>query len=764
MSDLTAGSSKSVSVVVTVKDIPPTVISTSPANGATGVATNSTINASFSKNIDSSTVTASTFAVTMGTGGVSVPGALSASGSTVIFTPTSSLSNGTTYTAKVTTGIKDSLGTALASNYTWSFTTASSQASGWVKTVVDSSNVGWGVRIKLDSNGLPGISYFNNHSSVKGAVNFAKSNGSTWVLENNIYTSTYNGGGGTSLAFDSNSQPRLVFSDYPSNHSYAEKNGSTWSFQTFSCLSDYSGSDIVVDSSNNSHIAWYTNSTLEYRVWNGSTWQTQTIDASGDMGYAPQMVMDNSGHVYIAYGQWVNGSPHILKFAYFNGSSWSTESVASTYNAGQSHPIALTSQGYPTILYSDVNGNYKLATKVNGSWQFQNTPVTCPTGANIGFAIDANDYIHIVSHQQVNGIWYLTYFFYDGSTWTSTNIDQFSLYTGGSYPGADLTIGNDGTIHVAYANPDTWSVIYAKLGTTFPQLAIQVYPNNPVLTYSGTGWYQGSQFDASRVGSPLVVKVGGVYYMYYSGLPYFNNFQVGLATSTDGIQWVKSPSNPVIRNNTQSWCAFDETPEFGFYENNLFKLWFEGTPANLSQLHNVGYAFSSDGINWTLYSGNPLLSASTWDLIGVVKLANTYYMYYGINGGIGNNTLYVATSNDGINFNTGVDISNDTMYLGLIQVLSYQETEFVFSVWNSSSGQYYGISKDGIHFVYSNMPVSFSNSSVGNNLSTLLIENGVMKFWWGVGVGNITWGYGNSDIYYGTAPELDWGTLLSNIP
>ena len=110
-------------IVVTVNDIPPTVISTSPANGATGVATNSTINATFSKNIYPSTVTASTFIVTMGTAGVTVPGSVSCSGSTATFNSSSSLNPGTTYTATVTTGIKDLAGTALAFNYNWSFTT-----------------------------------------------------------------------------------------------------------------------------------------------------------------------------------------------------------------------------------------------------------------------------------------------------------------------------------------------------------------------------------------------------------------------------------------------------------------------------------------------------------------------------------------------------------------------------------------------------------------------------------------------------------------
>ena len=343
----------------------------------------------------------------------------------------------------------------------------------WNKTIVDSSNVGWGVRIKLDHNGLPGISYFNNSGWVNGKVNLARYNGSSWTVESSINTGSCEGGGGAALAFDNNSQPRLVFSDYPCSHSYAEKNGSSWSFQTFSCLPDCSWSDILVDSSNNSHIAWYTSSTLEYRVWNGSTWQAQTIDSSGDVGYAPQMVMDSSGHVYISYGQWVNGSPHLLKFAYFDGTVWSTEVVANTSNAGQQHSIALTSQGYPTILYSDANGNYNLATKVSGSWQFKSTPMTT-YGGGMGFAIDANDNIHIVCYQQINGTWQLIYYFYDGTTWTSSVIDQFTT-TSLSYSAADLAVGSDGTVHIAYANPDTWSVIYAVQVPVIPPSISNIY-------------------------------------------------------------------------------------------------------------------------------------------------------------------------------------------------------------------------------------------------------------------------------------------------
>jgi len=95
----------------------PTVTSTDPANGATGVAINKKISATFSEAMDPLTITNLTFTV------AGVSGAVTYSGVTATFTPTSNLAAGTTYTATITTGAKDLADNALAANYTWSFTT-----------------------------------------------------------------------------------------------------------------------------------------------------------------------------------------------------------------------------------------------------------------------------------------------------------------------------------------------------------------------------------------------------------------------------------------------------------------------------------------------------------------------------------------------------------------------------------------------------------------------------------------------------------------
>jgi O-glycosyl hydrolase len=95
-----------------------------PANLATGVAVTSAITATFNIGASAGTITTSTFTLTQ-QGGGAVAGTASAGngGLTATFTPSAPLAYSTTYTATLTTGVQSTTGTALASNYTWSFTT-----------------------------------------------------------------------------------------------------------------------------------------------------------------------------------------------------------------------------------------------------------------------------------------------------------------------------------------------------------------------------------------------------------------------------------------------------------------------------------------------------------------------------------------------------------------------------------------------------------------------------------------------------------------
>ncbi len=108
----------------------PTVTSTSPAAGATGLPTTTAVSAVFSEPLDPATVSGSTVTLT-GPGSAQVPAAVTynATTRTATLTPTASLAASTQYTATIKGGttdprVKDVAGNALAASVTWTFTTA----------------------------------------------------------------------------------------------------------------------------------------------------------------------------------------------------------------------------------------------------------------------------------------------------------------------------------------------------------------------------------------------------------------------------------------------------------------------------------------------------------------------------------------------------------------------------------------------------------------------------------------------------------------
>ena len=100
----------------------PVVTSTDPLNNATGVAFNKPVDVTFSQAMDPLTITASTFTLKLGT--TAVAGAITYTGTKATFTPTGNLVPNSIYTVTITTGVKNTTGFALISNYTFSFTTA----------------------------------------------------------------------------------------------------------------------------------------------------------------------------------------------------------------------------------------------------------------------------------------------------------------------------------------------------------------------------------------------------------------------------------------------------------------------------------------------------------------------------------------------------------------------------------------------------------------------------------------------------------------
>ena len=177
-----------------------------------------------------------------------------------------------------------------------------------------------------------------------------------------------------------------------------------------------------------------------------------------------------------------------------------------------------------------------------------------------------------------------------------------------------------------------------------------VYSANPVLTPTSGSW------DAYMVLAPYVLRENGQYKMWYTGCATSSILdRIGYATSPDGINWTKHPSNPVLEPGTAPWeSAAVAYPCIMPYSNG-YKMWYGGYSANLSETA-IGYATSPDGITWERYAGNPVLTpgaSGQWDHVvfgpRVLFIDNNYYMFYtGETVGYQSDKIGFATSTDGL--------------------------------------------------------------------------------------------------------------------
>lgn len=131
----------------------PTVSSTSPASSANAVARNSTLTGTFDEDIFAVTVDATSFTLVNPAAG-NIPGSVNFDGISKVatFAPDNPLAILASYTATFSTAITDLSGNALASDYSWSFTT---EDGSWGSATLFETDAGTAndPQITVDNNG-----------------------------------------------------------------------------------------------------------------------------------------------------------------------------------------------------------------------------------------------------------------------------------------------------------------------------------------------------------------------------------------------------------------------------------------------------------------------------------------------------------------------------------------------------------------------------------------------------------------------------------
>lgn len=194
-----------------------------------------------------------------------------------------------------------------------------------------------------------------------------------------------------------------------------------------------------------------------------------------------------------------------------------------------------------------------------------------------------------------------------------------------------------------YADTTLWT---KYSGTTGPV---------PIVSPTAGGW------DAVYVLNPRVIHADNTYRMWFSGGN--STFTgIGYAGSHDGATW-NVHSSPVLTPGKQgAWDSGSISLGSVLRNGTQFIMYYRGTNLTTYTTGAIGFATSKDGITWTKYSSNPVLTSGTFDADQgyiaspfVIKLELTYNMWYtGRNITFQKQTPYTtilyATSLDGIHW------------------------------------------------------------------------------------------------------------------
>lgn len=157
--------------------------------------------------------------------------------------------------------------------------------------------------------------------------------------------------------------------------------------------------------------------------------------------------------------------------------------------------------------------------------------------------------------------------------------------------------------------------------------------SNPVLSPSSAGW------DSSEVLIPRFYYDGSKYQMWYSGdngTVEAGGGSIGYATSSDGVSWTKN-ANPVLTPGMAgSWDSLLVYAGTVLKNSSSYLMWYEGAqlkPDGYCCKFGIGLATSPDGLSWTRYAENPILTSESssrpyvsypW----VLKIGGQFKMWY----------------------------------------------------------------------------------------------------------------------------------------
>lgn len=278
-----------------------------------------------------------------------------------------------------------------------------------------------------------------------------------------------------------------------------------------------------------------------------------------------------------------------------------------------------------------------------------------------------------------------------GVSWTCGNSSNpvLTVGTSGAWDSARVinpsAIKDGSTYKMWYTGID--SNAHTAIGYATSTDGIVWNKQGKVLDVSPGAW------DSSIVREPSVVKVGSTYHMWYGGTALWPYFQIGHATSEDGVTWVKD-AKPVLTPSDGSWDSIETYGPSVVYNtaSSQYEMFYSG---NSGARWLTGHATSADGVTWTK-DGNAIISPSAtgWDnndstdYVAAVLDSGTWKVFYSGASSSGYQIgLATLTSKAQLTFNplsTNVQVGQTTdVYIDLNAVTNLYGYQFIVN-YNSA--------------------------------------------------------------------------------
>lgn len=142
-------------------------------------------------------------------------------------------------------------------------------------------------------------------------------------------------------------------------------------------------------------------------------------------------------------------------------------------------------------------------------------------------------------------------------------------------------------------------------------------PDAPIYRPASDGW------DAQFITDPVPIRMSdGRWHLYYVGAG--STVGVGLLISDDGESWTSHPQNPVFERDLEGWDQGLLGIEVK-YVGDRFYMWYTGyeEPLDLETTPmSIGQAESVDGIQWSRSPSNPVIEPGppgAWNGLRVVS-------------------------------------------------------------------------------------------------------------------------------------------------